>query len=988
MSRGLYSTDASIYQIEPIGVVVPRTVEDVITCVQIAAEQGLPILPRGAGTSQGGQAIGEALIVDTSKYLRGISDLDVEAETVRVEPGVVLDDLNEHLAPSGLFFPVDVATSSRATIGGMAGNNSAGSRSIRYGVMAERVKAIDAVLSDGSKVSIGELDENWLAEGGLDGLGGAETWRAVNSSVSTPRAGTDSAATPRGADGAAQVGLDLAGLDHAGLHLALRMWDLHQRESDELARRVPRVPRHVAGYNLHLLKRPGLNLAPLLVGSEGTLAFFTGLELDLARRPPHHILGVCHFSDLTSALEAVQHIVELEPTAVELVDATVIRLARANPVFRSAVERVLRGEPGAVLVVEFSGFDAPTTVASLARLEALMGDLGHPGAVVRAVEPAAQAEVWGVRKAGLSIVMSMLGDEKPVSFIEDCAIPLPRLAEYAERITEVFTRNGAEGTWYAHASVGCLHVRPALNLKDGNDVGRMRTIAEEAHEIVRELGGSHSGEHGDGIIRSEFIESMLGERLAGAFREVKSAFDARGLMNPGKIVQPPPMDDRDLFRYRPEYAARPFETELDWSEWGGLVGAVEMCNNNGACRKSDPGTMCPSYRVTRDEKHLTRGRANALRLALTGQMGPDAMQSEAMYEVFDLCIGCKGCRRECPTGVDMARMKIEFLHGYRKKHRLSLRDRAVSHLPRYAPWLARLAPLLNLRNRSRLLRAVSERLTGISAARALPQWRRDPFRDPSKDATVIDGPPEVALFVDTFTRYFEPENAAAALEVLEAAGYRAAVARPRTGLRPLCCGRTFLNAGLVDKARSEGQRMLDALGDLADRGVTIVGLEPSCLLTLRDEIPALLPGEASNRVAKRALLFEELLVRDEDRIRSRLTLGPLSAGSAFVHGHCHQKAFGAFDATPRVLSWIPDLETTVIEAGCCGMAGSFGYESEHHGLSMEMAELELLPALRKAPVDALVVADGTSCRHQIADGVGRTAVHAARVLQEALRARS
>ena len=997
MSRGLYSTDVSIYQIEPIGVVVPRTVEDVVTCVQIAADEGLPILPRGAGTSQGGQAIGEALVVDTSKYLRGVSDLDVEAETVRVEPGVVLDDLNEHLASSGLFFPVDVATSSRATIGGMAGNNSAGSRSIRYGVMADRVKAIDAVLSDGSKVSIRELDESWLAEGGLDGLGGAETWGAVHSSASTardttPRAGTNSAATPRGADGADPVGQDLPGLDRAGLDLARRMWDLHERESDELARRVPRVPRHVAGYNLHLLKRPGLNLAPLLVGSEGTLAFFTGLELDLACHPPHRVLGVCHFSDLTSALDAVQHIVELEPTAVELVDATVIQLARRNPVFRSAVERVLHGEPGAVLVVEFSGFDAPGTVASLARLEALMGDLGHPGAVVRAVESAAQAEVWGVRKAGLSIVMSMRGDEKPVSFIEDCAIPLPRLAEYAERITEVFTRNGAEGTWYAHASVGCLHVRPALNLKDGNDVGRMRTIAEEAHEIVRELGGSHSGEHGDGIIRSEFIESMLGERLTGAFQEVKSAFDARGLMNPGKIVQPPPMDDRDLFRYRPEYAARPFETVLDWTEWGGLVGAVEMCNNNGACRKSDPGTMCPSYRVTRDEKHLTRGRANALRLALTGQMGPDAMQSEAMYEVFDLCIGCKGCRRECPTGVDMARMKIEFLHGYRKKHRLGLRDRAVSHLPRFAPWAARLAPLLNLRNRSRFLRAATERLTRISAARALPKWRRDAFRNPprdsSRDPKSVDGLPQVALFVDTFTRYFEPENAVAALEVLEAAGYDPAVALPRTGSRPLCCGRTFLNAGLVDEARAEGQRMLDALGGLADQGTTIVGLEPSCLLTLRDEIPALLPGDASNRVAERALLFEELLVRDEDRIRPRLALGPLPAGLAFVHGHCHQKAFGAFDATPKVLSWIPDLETTVIEAGCCGMAGSFGYEAEHHGLSMEMAELELLPALRKAPDDALVVADGTSCRHQIADGVGLTAVHAARVLQEALRAGS
>ena len=967
VSRGLYSTDASIYQIEPVGVVVPRTVQDVRTAIEIAVHEGVPVLPRGAGTSQGGQAVGRALVIDTSKHLGGISRLDADARTVRVEPGVVLDELNRWLAPHGLFYPVDVATASRATLGGMAGNNSSGARSIRYGIMADRVRAIDAVLADGSELHFGEMPDG----------------------VSEPvRAGK------KNGDG--------------GVHLARRMWEIRAREAEELERRVPKVLRHVAGYNLHRLERPGLNLAPLLVGSEGTLAFFTSLELDLARLPPHRLLGICRFPDLESALDAVQHIVTLGPTAVELMDDNVLRLACANPTFRPVVERVFPGDPGAVLVVEFSAFEEGAAHEGLNRLEELMGDLGHRGPMRRALTPADQARVWGVRKAGLSIVMSSPGDVKPVSFMEDCAVPLPRLAEFGARVNDVFGRHGADGTWYAHASVGCLHVRPSLNLKQAPDVGRMRAIASEVHEVVLDLGGSHSGEHGDGLVRSEFIEGLMGRRIAAAFAEVKEAFDPRGLMNPGKIVDPPRMDDRSLMRYRPGYAHQPFETTLDWSRWGGLAGAAEMCNNNGACRKADPGTMCPSYRVTGDEKHVTRGRANALRLALTGQLGSDAMRSPEMKEVFDLCIGCKACRRECPARVDMARMKVEFLHHYRKKHPAGARDLALAHLPRIAARTARLAPLINVGGRSRVLRGMGERLTGIARQRELPRWSSRPFRNPP----ALRGRPEVVLLVDTFSRYFEPQNARAAMKVLAAAGYGIEVAGAGSGIRggygagrrrgfgsrmafgrrrvsrPLCCGRTFLNAGLVEEARTEARRLLDALSVARVRDATIVGLEPSCLLTLRDEIPAMLPGAESEDVAGRALLLEELLVGDEERVRSRLDLQSRPASSAFIHGHCHQKAFGAFEATPEVLGWIPGLEPQVIKSGCCGMAGSFGYEAEHYELSMKMAELDLLPAVRAAPEDALVVADGTSCRSQIAHGSGREAVHAAVVLAGALGAAS
>ena len=1016
VSRGLYSTDASIYQIEPVGVVVPRTVQDVKTAIEIAVQEGVPVLPRGRGRHRGGQAVGRALVVDTSKHLGGISRLDVDAKTVRVEPGVVLDDLNRWLAPHGLFYPVDVATASRATLGGMAGNNSSGARSIRYGIMADRVRAIEGILADGTALRFGEVPEGWLGDGGLK-EGRSGDGRSGNGS---PHVGADPPA-----DGLPTAGLSgepspgpgrqAAGADgQAYRALARRMWDLRTREATELARRVPNVLRHVAGYNLHRLERPGLNLAPLLVGSEGTLAFFTSLELDLARLPPHRLLGICRFPHLESALDAVQHIVTLDPTAVELMDDNVLRLACANPTFRPVVERVFPGNPGAILVVEFSAFEERAAHEGLNRLEQLMGDLGHPGPMRRALTAADQARVWGVRKAGLSIVMSSPGDVKPVSFMEDCAVPLPRLAEFGVRVNEVFDRHGADGTWYAHASVGCLHVRPSLNLKQAPDVGRMRAIASEVHEIVLDLGGSHSGEHGDGLVRSEFIEGLMGRRLAAAFGEVKQAFDPRGLMNPGKIVDPPRMDDRSLMRYRPGYAHQPFETTLDWSRWGGLAGAAEMCNNNGACRKADPGTMCPSYRVTGDEKHVTRGRANALRLALTGQLGSDAMRSPEMKEVFDLCVGCKACRRECPAGVDMARMKVEFLHHYRKKHPAGARDLALAHLPRLAPRASRLAPLINIGGRSRLLRGVGERLTGIARERELPRWSSRPFRNPP----ALRGEPDVLLLVDTFSRYFEPENARAAMKVLAAGGYRVEVAGaaagraagagpglragarkrhgsrppngsgPRTGSRPLCCGRTYLNAGLVEEARTEARRMLDILSDPRVRHATIVGLEPSCLLTLRDEIPAMLPGSESEQVAERALLLEELLVRDEDSARPRLDLQSSRADSAFIHGHCHQKAFGVFDATPRVINWITGLEPKVIKSGCCGMAGSFGYEAEHYELSMKMAELDLLPAVRAAPDDALVIADGTSCRSQIAHGSGREAVHAAVVLAGALGAGS
>jgi Fe-S oxidoreductase len=678
-------------------------------------------------------------------------------------------------------------------------------------------------------------------------------------------------------------------------------------------------------------------------------------------------------------MEASKHLVTLDPEAVELVDRTMIDLGRSIAIYRDTIDRIVIGEPDSLLIVEFHGHDDAALLRDLARLEEMMGDLGLPGQVVRCVDAGFQAAVAEVREAGLNIMMSMKGDGKPVSFIEDTAVPLDDLADYTERLNEVFERHGTKGTWYAHASVGCLHVRPVLNMKDGSDVRRMREIAEECFALVREYKGSHSGEHGDGIVRSEFHESMYGPRIVRAFEAVKDAFDPGAMMNPGRVVRPPRMDDRSLFRYPPDYAADPAVTPvLDWSAWpgpqGGLLGAVEMCNNNGTCRKFDANVMCPSFRATRNERDVTRGRANTLRLALTGQLGPDALASDEVAEALSLCVSCKACRRECPTGVDMARMKIEAQHARAKKHGVSAKDRLIATMPRWAPLASRAPFLANAREWMPGARALGERMLGFAKERALPRFAAAPFRDLGEEAPAMRG--DVILLADTFNRYFEPENLRAAIRVLRAAGYRALSVKAADGNRPLCCGRTYLAAGMVDEARAEARRTMDAL---SGSDLPVLGLEPSCLLTLRDEFRGLLPGEEADRLAGRAMLLSEFLMRE----KVELPLKPVAA-AAHIHGHCHQKSFGAFPDAVKALRTVPGLEVKPITSSCCGMAGAFGYDARRVEASRAMGELSLAPAVRAAPEGDVIVADGTSCRHQIADLTGRPALHSVRVLDMAL----
>jgi FAD/FMN-containing dehydrogenase/Fe-S oxidoreductase len=938
-SRGRYATDASHYQMMPVGVVVPKNVAEAERAIALARAEGASVLPRGGGTSQCGQTLNHSLVIDCSKHLNKILELDIQNRRCVVEPGIVLDDLNRALKPHGLWFPVDVSTASRATIGGMTGNNSCGGRSLRYGNTRENVLSIDAVLADGTSAHFGPVG-----------------------SVPNP--------------------------------FEKFLLTLGAREAGEIEKNFPKVQRRVGGYNLDSFV-PGkndANLAHILVGSEGTLAFTTKVELKLWPVLGKRAVGACHFGSFYEAMNAAQHIVKLKPIAVELIDRTLIELANEIEMFRPTLKQFVRGKPGAILLVEFGETEQDENIRRVKQLESLMGDLGfgwdktgkHWGGTVEVLDPALQAAITDVRTSGLNIMMSMKEQGKPISFVEDCAVPLEHLADYTARLNEVFDKNGTRGTFYAHASVGCLHVRPVLNLRQEKDVKAMRRIAEEAFAMVKDYKGSHSGEHGDGIVRSEFHEFMFGKELVHAFQEVKDEFDPNGLYNPGKIVRAPKFDDREKFRYAPDYRVPEIKTALDWSAYtgsgGGFQGAVEMCNNNGACRKEIGGVMCPSYRATHNERDVTRGRANSLRLAISGQLGPDAFTSDEMMETLKLCVSCKGCRRECPTGVDMAKMKIEVLAARAQKFGLSLRDRFVGYLPRYAPFAAKFPWLLNLRDIVPGAAKISEAIAGLSARRTLPKWRSDTFIDRAAG----EGAREVVLFADTFNRYFEGENLDAAHKVLKAGGYKVHCVKPSDGSsRPLCCGRTFFSIGKVEDARKEAERTLKALIPFIERGVPVVGLEPSCILGFRDEIPALLKNDAAKRMAALALTFEEFLLREHEAGQLKLSFNETKR-RALVHGHCHQKAFDAFGAVTKILKLVPGLSVEPIESSCCGMAGAFGFGAETIDVSLAMGELSLLPAIRTASKDDLIVADGTSCRHQIKDGAGREAIHVARVLANSL----
>jgi FAD/FMN-containing dehydrogenase/Fe-S oxidoreductase len=937
VSRALYATDASVYQIAPLGVVVPRTTEDVVRTVEIARRHGVSITARGGGTSQAGQAIGAGLQLDTSKFLNRILDVNAAERWAWIEPGVVLDALNAELRPHGVRFAPDISTASRATVGGMIANNSSGARSVLYGKTIDHVLELKVVLADGSTAHF------------------------------RPCAGAD-------LDPAASGG----GLA-ASCHRTVREIALGCR--DEIERRFPKVLRRVGGYNLDEFVDPAkpVNLTRVVVGSEGTLALVTAAKVNLVPLPAAKAVLTIEFAELLDALGATPLVLRHGPSAVEVMDRFILDHAKESAALDALRRRILQTEPGALLCVELYG-DRPADLTP--RLDALERELSTSRVrchTRRFVEPSDQARVWSLREAALGLSMAMKGDEKSLSFVEDTAVAPEKLREYIDRFLQIVRRHGTSAGVYAHASVGCLHVRPVVNMKTAEGVARFEAIANDVADLVLEFGGALSGEHGDGMVRGAFTEKMFGPVLYDAFRAVKRAFDSDGLFNPGKIVDTPPLTAN--LRYGAGYQTPDPETFFDYSDHGGMGRAVEMCSGLGVCRKTLEGTMCPSYMATREEKHSTRGRANTLRLVMSGRLGESGLDDQGVYETLDLCLECRACKAECPVGVDVARFKSEFLAGYWRRHGTPLSTRALAHVHTLSSWASRVAPLANLVSRSAAGRWANERLLGIDRRRTPPPFARDTFRRliaRRKVAAVRSDAPSVVLFADTFTEFNHPHVGIAAADVLTAAGCGVGVV-PHG-----CCGRPMISKGLLDAARAAAAATVDALHDTAARGTRIVFLEPSCLSAVKEDAPALLRGDAQRKartVAAACVLFEEHLEQEWLAGRASLPLGPGPA-RVLLHGHCHQKAMGLLAPARALLSRIPSATVADLDAGCCGMAGSFGYAREHYDVSRAIGERRLLPAARALDADAVLVAPGTSCREQVKHFTGVQPLHPAELLAQ------
>jgi FAD/FMN-containing dehydrogenase/Fe-S oxidoreductase len=904
--------------------------------VEVARRHGVAITARGGGTSQAGQAIGAGLQLDTSKYFNRILEVNAAERWARVEPGIVLDELNAALRPHGLRFAPDISTASRATVGGMISNNSSGARSVVYGKTIDHVLDLDVVLADATVVHFRALDAREL----------------------------EAACAREGIEGACYRAVRHLAAEHAG----------------EIARRFPRVLRRVGGYNLDEFVDPArpFNMAKLIVGSEGTLGLVLSARINLVALPAAKAVLAIEFAELLDALAAAPLVLRHSPSAVEVMDRFILDHARESPALDAIRRSILRTDAGALLCVELYADrveDLPP------RLEAIERDLGASGlrcSWQRALSAADQARIWHFRESSLGLSMAMKGDAKALSFVEDTAVAPERLRDYIERFLNIVRERGTSAGVYAHASVGCLHVRPVVNLKTDEGVRTFEAIANDIADLVLEFGGALSGEHGDGLVRGPFTRKMFGPVLYDAFRTVKKTFDPGGLFNPGKIVDTPPLTAN--LRFGGGYRTPDPRTYFDYSEFGGMGRAVEMCSGLGACRKKLDGTMCPSYMATAEEKHSTRGRANALRLVMAGKLDESGLGDAGVFDVLDLCLECRACKAECPVGVDVARFKSEFLADYWRRHGTPLRARAIGHVRALAAWGSRFAPLSNAVAASAVGRWVAEALVGIDRRRTMPAWTRKTFarRFARRPASANAGErPAAVLFNDTFTNYMHPEIGVAAVEVLETAGMRVRLAAHG------CCGRPLISQGLLDEARTLAAMNADALNDSAARGEPIVFLEPSCLSAVREDGPALLRGEAqqkARRVADACILFEDLLERACQSNSSALQLarGP---SRVLLHGHCHQKAMGLLPSARALLSRIPSCSVVDLDAGCCGMAGSFGYAAEHYDVSRQIGERRLFPAARALKDGEVLVASGISCRQQVAHFAGIGAVHPATLLR-------
>ncbi len=932
-SRMLYSTDASIYQIEPLGVVIPRHADDVVATLEVARQHGVPVLPRGGGTGLAGQTIGKAIIMDMSNYMHDISNLNTEEHWAWVQPGVVQDQFNASLRPHGFLFGPDTSTSSRATLGGMIGNNSAGARSVIYGKTIDHVLEVDAVLSDGSRVLFKPVDHSMLEQKMRGHTLEAQIYREV-------------------------------------VRLA-------RDNKEAIAERYPKILRRVSGYNLdEFLGEGPFNIAKMIVGSEGTLAAVVAAKMRIMPMPKATSVLAVHFDDMIAAVEATNAMLPSEPSAIEMIDRQIIEAARASKEFAGSMPFV-EGQPDALLVVEFYGDSAEEAADKVQKLEAQLRREKWGYAYTQALTTAAQANVWKVRKAGLGLLMSRRDDRKPIAFVEDTAVDPAKLPDFLRRFREIVASHDTTAGYYGHASVGCMHIRPGINLKEPAEVDKMMAMMHEISDLVIEYGGCMSGEHGDGLARSWLNEKHFGPVLYKAFKDVKHAFDPDNRMNPGKVVDGP--SPRENLRHGSTYKPIHVHTHLDFSREGGFETAIDMCNGNGECRKLTGATMCPSYMVTRDEQHSTRGRANALRAILAGRVPEDEFTGKGLYDVLDLCLECKACKTECPSNVDMAKLKYEFLSHYYAKHGTPLRARLFAHIGTLSRLGQMVAPLSNWLARSPLGKWAQTRL-GIAPQRTLPAFARQTFsawftQRPRRMQPATRG--QVVLFHDTFLEYNYPEVGQAATHLLEAAGFEVVLVDRQ------CCGRPAVSKGQIEQGRAFARHNIQTLLPYARRSVPIVGIEPSCILTLREDYLDLVPGADATLVAQQVCTIDEFLQQLHQR--GELDLEFTSAPKQIlVHGHCHQKALVGISPTLEVLRLPTGYTVQEIPSGCCGMAGSFGYEAEHYEISMQIGQQRLFPAVQGAASTVEIVADGISCRQQIQHATGRQARHLVEVLWDAV----
>jgi FAD/FMN-containing dehydrogenase/Fe-S oxidoreductase len=941
MTRLLYSTDASIYQMMPVGVALPHNGDEVIAAVEIARKHEVPVLPRGGGSSLAGQAIGHALILDLSRHMDQILEIDPDGCTVRTQPGITHGALNKAAQPYGLMFGPDPASGDRATMGGVLANNSTGAHSIIYGMTLDHVLETKVVLSDGSHVRFGDFTvSDWGRMGSKPGLEG---------------------------------------------EIYIKTLDILDRYKEPIATRYPKTFRHVAGYNLNRMATSDKpNLSSLIVGSEGTLGIVTEMKLNLVRVPKMKRLAMVHFSQMRAAMEATPALLETAPTGVEVIDKMLLDLARDRIEYRRLLTFV-HGDPEAILMVEYVGETEKELEAGIQRLYEKLREIRHDEPVVIVADRTEQANVWYVRKVGLGILMSIRGDAKPIPFIEDAAVPVEHLADYVTQIFEFSYSVGLDRVaMYGHASAGCLHIRPMVNLKTADGVRQLRQIAEKSVELVVRYGGTTSGEHAEGISRGEFSEKLFGPELVKAFKEVKDAFDPYGLLNPGKVVGAPRMDDEVHLRFGSDYTLpkEPRDTIFQFINDFGFTSSVEMCNGAGVCRKLDEGVMCPSFQATQDERHSTRARANALRSAMMGLLGPQGLTSKEVYEVMDLCLSCHACKRECPSAVDMAKLKAEFLYQYQQIHGIPLRSRIFGNIAKLNKFAQPFAPLSNLAIRWPGKWILT--FLGVDARRRLPEFARKTFsewyRQEANNGKVLkaEDRKKVVFFHDTFTEHQDPHIGRAAIKILEKAGFDPMILADK-----VCCGRPAVSKGLLEEALKSARHNVKLLAPYAKRGIPIVGIEPSCMAMLVDEYLDLVPGEEAKAVANNAMTLDMFLVKEAEKGGLNLTFNDTPRHVLF-HGHCQQKATFGTTSTVKMLRMIPNCTVEEVDSGCCGMAGSFGYEKEHYDLSIQLAEMSLAPAVRAASEDTIICATGTSCRDQILHTTQRKALHPVEVLAGAL----